>query len=410
MPGPGKQTSGPGSQTAGALQEQVLVAAFPDTPPEVHLACLDPDKGVLGFREASVRPGGDVSLGVTRIVQLSEAASVEIIDQVGTVLGHDGRLLVQMHFERTEEQDAWAEGIRRVIKARARENDDNDDDNVQLLQARSQQLQNQIGDLEAVSEHRDKQLQKLFRRLDGAMQMLAAVKDMCEQQRKVIDAQKVAITELRKECGNLDTCETVGEKNGKDTNLSQQLIKEMIHGENSGVKQEPTKSNSSSIVEETENCSGDDQRDVAEAEAEIAAKTQQMLALLQQADKMQRALQQLEAIGPPGNSNLGTSPAGTLAQMTASTVPTKVSHSPEQFPEAAEDVESVEDDVAVLNRLNALKAEKQKYEGMLRQSQQEHENLIKKMNDMRSLMEVLGVNDDAFSNSDEEDDAAVAVT
>merc|ERR1719272_1180272 len=70
-----------------------------------------------------------------------------------------------------------------------------------LLQARSRQLQNKIGSLEAVNERRDKQLNKMVRRLDGAMQMLSAVQDMCKQQGNVIKAQKVSIVSLQHDLG-----------------------------------------------------------------------------------------------------------------------------------------------------------------------------------------------------------------
>lgn len=256
-------------------------------------------------------------------------------------------------------------------------------------------MQNRVGDLEAISDRRDKQLHKLLRRLDGAMQMLAAVQDMCEQQRKVILAQKVAITELKKECGDPDAD---GEKDGRNVNFSQHLIGQMNRNDNIVKKQEPTISAPTNSV----SCNNDGGLSVAEAEAEVAAKTEQMLALLQQSDKMQRALQQLEAMGPQKNSSLGTSPAGKTIPMTAATRQTSVNHSSEQAPaptSSTQDAESAEDDSVVLNRLHALEDEKQKYENMLRQSQQEHDDLVKKMNDMRSLMAALGVNDDIGSNS-----------
>merc|ERR1712187_221534 len=118
---------------------------------------------------------------------------------------------------------------------------------------------------------------------------------------------------------------------------------------------------------------------------------------------MQQALQQLEAMGPPGNSGLGTSPTETIAPNIVSTATPVVSHSSEQV----QDVENEEVDIAVLNRLNALKEEKQKYEGMLRQSQNEHENLMNKMNDMRSLIAALGINgDDTGLNSDDEEESS----
>merc|ERR1719238_1142905 len=100
----------------------------------------------------------------------------------------------------------WAEGLRAVINTNGKgkkdqATGDSDGDEMHMLQARSRQLQNRIGGLEAINERRDTQVNKLVKRLDGAMQMLSAVQEMCNQQGKVISAQKVAIRELQRDIG-----------------------------------------------------------------------------------------------------------------------------------------------------------------------------------------------------------------
>merc|ERR1719367_274012 len=84
-----------------------------------------------------------------------------------------------------------------------------------MLQARSQQLQNRISSLEAMGKRRDVHLRQMIRRLDGAMQMLKAVEEMCSQQRRVLDAQNVAIMELKKERGEPADEDTGGAELGQ---------------------------------------------------------------------------------------------------------------------------------------------------------------------------------------------------
>eukprot|EP00930_Biecheleria_cincta_P093049 TRINITY_DN8318_c0_g1_i2.p1 TRINITY_DN8318_c0_g1~~TRINITY_DN8318_c0_g1_i2.p1 ORF type:complete len:390 (-),score=137.45 TRINITY_DN8318_c0_g1_i2:78-1247(-) len=371
--------------------EQVLVAAFPDALPEVNVASLFPKKNQLMLREASVpSAGGDISLGSERRVDLSLAGSVEISDGIVAILGRDRKLMVQMHLETEEEQVTWAQALKLVIEqssvergegARAvggrqsparssaptspasqrkdgkeeqskQELPQDDEAELPTLRARSQQLQTRIGNLEAISERRDKQLHRLLKRLDGAMKMLDAVQDMCMQQRKVIDSQKVAIEALQADCGEAKDEEEDEDEEGQGSS------------------------------EEAER-----QRAVAEVEQEMAAKAEQMLALLKQADEMQRALAQLEALEASGMLGEG-SPA-------------------EKRQDAEDDEDDAEDDAeedgehdgdadteAVLKRLLALEEEKSRFENMLASSQNEQQDLLQRLESMRSLMSAVGMETD----------------
>lgn len=274
--------------------EQVLVASFSGGSPEVHVASLDAAQRVFSLQEACVS-SGKVSLGAVKAVALATVARVEAADGVTTLVGHDRQPLVQLHLESPEDQRLWSEALNALIggagpAAHGEEapKGDGSESDVHMLQARSQQLQTRIGTLEAISSRRDKQIQKMSRRLDGAMDMLAAVQDMCAQQRRVIEAQKDAIIELKHECGEA-TCEGAG--TGTATGCSR--------GEDGA-----SDAGTSSVAEEEDGASsnggagGQGEATVAEAEAEIAAKTQEMLRLLQQAEEMQRALRQLEGQGP----------------------------------------------------------------------------------------------------------------
>ncbi|CAE8599224.1 unnamed protein product, partial [Polarella glacialis] len=121
-PGPGLMPSdrrGGDTQEGTSVWEQVLVAAFPNQIPEVHVASLDPQKGVLTLREASVAGAGDVSLGTEHRVDLAQAGSVVTSDGVVAVLGHDGELMVQMHLETEEEQQSWTKGLELIIQDRS---------------------------------------------------------------------------------------------------------------------------------------------------------------------------------------------------------------------------------------------------------------------------------------------------
>lgn len=157
-----------------------------------------------------------------------------------------------------------------------------------LLRAKSQKLQQRITTLEAMSERREKQMKRLLKRLDGAMQMLEALEDMCGQQRKVISAQQLAISALKEE-GAVDDEEEE--------------------------------------EEEEEDTQGED---VSE---------EKLMALFQQAEQMERALKQIEALGKAGLLNDG--------------------------PGQGDGDASVD---AILSRLHALEEEKANFERMVAQS------------------------------------------
>lgn len=123
-------------------------------------------------------------------------------------------------------------------------------------------------------------LSRLLKRLDGAMQMLEALEEMCGQQRKVIAAQQAAISAL-KEDGAVDS------------------------------EEEPQ-----------------------EAPEEEEVSSEKLMALFQQAEQMERALKQIEALGQAGVLSDG-------------------------------DGDGVE---AILSRLQALEEEKATFERMVAQS------------------------------------------
>eukprot|EP00927_Polykrikos_kofoidii_P003804 TRINITY_DN11534_c0_g1_i1.p1 TRINITY_DN11534_c0_g1~~TRINITY_DN11534_c0_g1_i1.p1 ORF type:complete len:459 (-),score=100.84 TRINITY_DN11534_c0_g1_i1:142-1437(-) len=418
-------------------KEQVLVAALPgDDTPEVHVARFDPADGMLSLRAATLEANGGVSLGADRRVLLKKAGLVQAVGggEVN-VFGSDGRLLVQLHLESTEDERSWLECLRAAVvsgssnpKDEQKESDTHvrvdsqeSDDEVSMLRARSQQLQNRIGILEGVAERRDKQLQKTLKRLEGAMQMLSAVQDMCGQQRNVIDSQRIAITELRQECGILDESKHL-DKSGAPRAADGQRTAD-------GDKEVDKESSENDGGNEIES-SGE----VAELECEVAAKSQQMLSLVQQADEMQAALRELRALQSKadgvadiattaasaavagmgkelgvfkaaGSSKIGND-AGSSA--VGAMIPSEQT-SMSMHAAAAAAATAVQDDTAapsgaVLSQLEALEREKANFEGMLRDSQDEHANLLSRLNEMRSLMSMLGMKEEDMDlgSSDEE--------
>ena len=172
-----------------------------------------------------------------------------------------------------------------------------------LLRAKSQKLQQRITTLEEMSERREKQMKRLLKRLDGAMQMLEALEDMCGQQRKVISAQQLAISALKEE-GAVDDDDDEEEEE-----------------------------------EEEEDTQGED---VSE---------EKLMALFQQAEQMERALKQIEALGKAGLLNDG--PGG---------------------PGQGDGDASVD---AILSRLHALEEEKANFERMVAQSKWQPDTLAR---------------------------------
>jgi len=370
---------------SGELQEQVLVAAFPNRPPEVHVASLDAAQNAISLKEAKVLPSGDISFGKETVVSLKNAGDVDVSEgNMLAILGRDGSMLCQLHLESAADQRSWGDGIRAVIAAGRRAAPrggaaeeasagpvtEDTDDEVHLLQARSRQLQTQIGQLEAANERRDSQLAKMLNRLDSAMQMLVAVQDMCEQQRKVIDAQKVAIHELTLEC-----------EDGDEPEEEQPAARDGA----ARVAELAT------TLAQADESSGDD----SDAEADIKAKTDEMLALLQKADEMQNALAQMEALGSPFDAE-ARAPAPPPRQAQPA------------MPLGAAPALPVQSDAsgaeqAALERLATLEAEKTRFEGMLQDSQSEHDDLLQRLDDMRSLMSMLGMQPDQAGDSDDSD-------
>jgi len=348
----------------GSCWEQVMVAAFPGGPsPQVFLVNLQALNGTISFREANVAEGeaGSLSLGSERIVDLRKAVAVVDRENALAVVGQDRTPLVLLYLDTAEELSTWKEALQLVIGLRESAPEvsksgappsaaeESEDDEINMLRARSQQQQTRIGQLEALHKRRDTQLSTLLQRLDGAMQMLDAVQDMCTQQRKVIETQRVAITALSEECG-------LGDEDEDAPPAAAAPAAE------AGLKAPPTQAN------------GSDEASVEEVEAEMAAKAEQMMSLLKQADEMQRALSQLEASGLL--NELGEAPSSQES-------------SPERQPAA--EAEQDEDPAAVLERLEALEAEKARLASMLSSSRNEQEELLQQLAGMRSVLSAAGV-------------------
>jgi hypothetical protein len=313
----------------------------------------------------------------------------------------------------------WAQGLRIIIgtnadapPASAAESDEGDaSGEMQTLMARSRQLQTQIGSLEAVNERRDKQLNQMVARLDGAMAMLEAVEGMCSQQRKVISCQKVAIDELK---GDL------GLKIEEDANGVVQVKSPQAASPKRPMAPHPTPSSTRGPATPHPTPSGAQGAAGAQSDsspeadnAEIAANEQEMMALLAQAQQMQQMLQMLQAGGagmgaePVDSPSSGRSP-GDLASMLSGLMAGLGSPGGGQEADEVEEDEDEEDsheipidedsEEAALSRLRGLEAEKQRFESLLSDSQQEHSDLLNKLNSMRTLMGSLGLSEDAFDD------------
>jgi len=394
------------------------------------MAFVDPSRLVLSLREASVGDSGDVGFGSERTVPLTEIGSVLSEQGEVTVRGHDGRTLVQMHFESQQDEAIWAQGLRAAIGSDASvaagaqtteeglTNGGSEEEEMHMLQARSRQLQNRIGSLEAISERRDHQIQKMVKRLDGAMQMLAAVQDMCGQQCKVVEAQRVAITALRSDLGWSENAEAESISKSAQAGTGEGGVSPGGTAEEDVEEEEEEEDDSQGSPGPSYPVSSDRQV----MEGDITAEAEKMLALLKQADEMQRMLQMLEARGaelaldddqevpavsaPPSRSALTaaelSAPAMPMSPTAATSVPAPVPLSlaaqaeadePEPAPHSNGE-EEADSDEAVRERLRALEAEKEHFEGLLRESQQEHEDLLSRLTSMRSLMSALGTLDD----------------
>ncbi|CAK9117885.1 unnamed protein product [Durusdinium trenchii] len=211
---------------------------------------------------------------------------------------------MELHMDDAEEIQDWAKALRlhterSVPKASPKavasptspskdeveELSEQADEECSLLRAKSQKLQQRIATLETLSDRREKQMKRLLKRLDGAMQMLEALEDMCGQQRKVISAQQQAISALKEEGAVDDDEEEEEAETGDDSNREDMDLSE-----------------------------------------------EKMMALLQQAQQMEQALKQIEALSKAGGAG----------------------------PQAEGDVE------AILSRLHALEEEKANFDRMAR--------------------------------------------
>lgn len=195
-----------------SLCEQVLVAAFPGTAPDVHLASIDSTTKTVSFKEASVKPSGEVALGEAKTVNLAEVVAVDSSEGVLALMNRSGNVVVQLHIEEEDDQKEWENALGAIVgnvrNSAAADQDSGADDGADIaaadttaLNERSAQLHTRAKVLEDASQRNDKSLREMLSRLDNAMKMLTAVQEMCMQQGTVIQAQKVAITELNKECG-----------------------------------------------------------------------------------------------------------------------------------------------------------------------------------------------------------------
>lgn len=318
------------------LVKQVVIASLPGAVPEVHVATLSGSE--LSLREAEVH-SGEVSMGSEAKVNL-EGASIASSGNGEVVVLKSGKRLVALHFEAEEEEQSWLQLLKDASQSspkadaskpkerqrfsgkrpnspgtsapaspagraapgplKASQPAPKSGDDVARLQARSRQLQDQIEELEAVGARRDKQLQRLMKRLDGSIEMLQAVQDMCNQQRKVIYAQRVAIVELRRECGETVDFDAEAKEASPEASRAQPDATALGTGQAQGS----TDDDGEGEVEDLG--SGD-----------LEARTRQLMSLLAQAEHMQGALQALHAEdNAEGLSDLeGLS--SELAQLTA---------------------------------------------------------------------------------------------
>eukprot|EP00929_Paragymnodinium_shiwhaense_P034313 TRINITY_DN18696_c0_g1_i1.p1 TRINITY_DN18696_c0_g1~~TRINITY_DN18696_c0_g1_i1.p1 ORF type:complete len:401 (-),score=162.41 TRINITY_DN18696_c0_g1_i1:174-1376(-) len=389
-----------GASPAG--KEQVLVAALPgDSSPEVHIAVLTPEGGALSLREAFLQDGGGVKLGKQRTVSLANAAEVKCPGggEV-TVYGTRGDVIVQLHLESEEDTTEWVKLLKATIRG-AKAIDAGDEpppagaegaegeEELVLLKARSQQLQNRIGSLEAVAQKRDGQLQKMLQRLEDSMQMLSAVQDMCDQQKSVLAAQRHAIQELKTDCGLA----------AEEASTAASASSPGAAGGSGG--------RAATVSTATQAEAEEDDDDAEDTEGPVINSTEEMLALLKQADEMQRALQSLKggvaSMAPPPPRREGASAAGAGALRAPASSP--IAEEDEEDDEEDDEEPDDEETEALNGQLNALEAEKERFEGLLRDSQSEHDGLLDRLNGMRSLMSALGINlDDLTAMGEDEDD------
>merc|ERR1740117_1145656 len=102
----------------------------------------------------------------------------------------------------------------------------------------------------------------------------------------------------------------------------------------------------------------------------------------------------------PGGSSMASSLAALMAQATenpaafAEEVEESVDEVEEELEPEQVEAPIGEDEEAALERLQGLESEKQRFEGLLHDSQQEHQDLLEKLNSMRGLMSALGLQEE----------------
>eukprot|EP00928_Gymnodinium_smaydae_P085768 TRINITY_DN6937_c0_g1_i2.p1 TRINITY_DN6937_c0_g1~~TRINITY_DN6937_c0_g1_i2.p1 ORF type:complete len:378 (+),score=126.74 TRINITY_DN6937_c0_g1_i2:80-1213(+) len=215
--GPKAKAKAAAAPSAAAADGKVLVAWFPDEEPEIHFASLDLSTRTLTLCQVVQGASGNYETGPPRHVKLASAKAIEEADDnTLQILGANGQASVSLQFQSAAEEREFLALLKPLLSsgasaapaaaparggaARAAKNDGDEEDTA-ALRARSTHLQNRITELEAVSDRRDEQIRKMQKRLESATKMLVAIQDLCEQQRKVLEAQRGAAEEIRRETG-----------------------------------------------------------------------------------------------------------------------------------------------------------------------------------------------------------------
>merc|ERR1712039_956122 len=84
--------------------------------------------------------------------------------------------------------------------------------------------------------------------------------------------------------------------------------------------------------------------------------------------------------------------------------PVSIGNVAEEFDDDYQDGESP-DTQAALNRLKSLESEKARFEGLLSDSQKEHQELLERLNGMRSMMAMLGMKEDPDEDEGDAEDS-----
>lgn len=412
MPGPGGPPGHQFATPAEGIKEQVLLATLPDSNPDVHLARLDVASAAFSLRQACVSPTGGVSLEAEYTLPL-KGLTVTRGGELSLSLRKDDGQTVQLHFENQDDERSWTVALgdakafadnAHAVQAGATASavagaGAGDGDDIAALKARSAALQDRIGSLEAVRERRDKQLEALTSRLEDALKMLGAVEDMCCQQQRVIDAQRVAITELRRDAG-LNSDDEAEEKAASLSGTSTPPAASQAPATPAAAAAPPaapaTVAVPASEVVAPAAATAPSLGEMAESlELEMPAEAEEMLKLFQQADEMQQALRQLQAM----SGGARPAPAGPVRDSPAD----RGQDDDDTRGEHQDPDHGQSENERVLNRIRSLESEKERFEAMIRDSQNEHEELMQQLTGMRSLMSTLGIREEELSEPEEED-------